>query len=158
MIRVKGSEVSFRLTSGKTLALPPRFGILHDAEGDRLPKCTVYFGPFTYTRKHAKADQLSKEYFGDGYDLRVAKIPLPPKDAIWKSAGEAVQIFYYRPGEHEADYEHGFGGSKGSILSLFKDEQKETPVRVSVTKGRRKWYRLELPETCVLNWRGFVFP
>jgi hypothetical protein len=149
VIRVKGSHVSFEMSDGKRVSLPQKYGILHDAEGTHFRPCDVTFGPYTRERAHVdlSKDALSKEYFGGDYDARKAKIPLPPKDAIWVKDGEVVQIFYRREGRYEGSYYHPFNKSEG-LLSLFKSKQKTKPILLMKTKGRRPWYRIDLGPGC----------
>jgi hypothetical protein len=133
---IKGREISFDMEDGETIALPKAYGMIHSP--DTVRKCHVYFGPFEKTRQiESELNQTAKKYFGDDYDGRVAYIDIP--SGSWRSAGRARVIFYDRPGQYSDYYRHEFS----------------EPVPLSVN-GR--FYRLSLPDGCVVNDRGFVTP
>lgn len=140
MILIKGTDVKFEMADGRILSLPPKHGIIHDPSGQALPRCDVYFGPFQKGR--TPIDLPTKEaraYFGRFYDARAAVVDVPP--GPWKPVGDVTQIFYVRPGVHQGRYYHLF--REGNLLRLSRC---------------RAFHRLDLPEGCVVNDRGFVKP
>ena len=144
MIIVKGDEVSFvRADSARAIRLPATYKMVHDPDGESLPKCEVYFGPVTMTRAKAKMTSAASQYLGRKYEGRLAR--LNPPSGGWKPAAQVSMIHYRRWGHRGVDgpremFKHPF---KGSPLTLERS-------------GR--FYRIALGRICFLDDRGFVFP
>jgi hypothetical protein len=141
-ILVKGGEVDFILDrpDGRehTLVLPTGYGMVHDVSGRFLDKCSLFFGPVKCTQQRIeKLPKSARDYFGDDYDARKARIDVP--GGKWKSVGRVKEIIYYRPGEYEGDWRHEFS--------------EDAPLEQN---GR--WYRLRLPRDCRITWRGIERP
>lgn len=148
MILIKGDCVQFDMAGGGKIIVPERYGIIHDTEGQELDRCDIFIGPFRRTSRRVQMDKRAKDYFGKEYHARGATVDVPK--GPWNPVGEVVQIWYRRPAsEKPAKY-------KGVYYHPFyKRMFKRKPVMLSRC-GR--FYRLELPEGCIANDRGFVFP
>jgi len=133
---VKGRKISFEMQDGQTLELPKRYGMMHNP--NRTTKCQVYFGPYDRTQESvAKLPKTASLYFGSDYDGRIGYIDIP--SGRWSSVGDVTRIYYERPGQHADYYQHPF----------------KQPVPLSQNGD---FYRLALPNGCVVNDRGFVVP
>jgi hypothetical protein len=149
MIVIKGSKVSFLMADGTTYRLPSSYGIIHDPDGTDLQRCTVYFGPYTRTRRPvSKPSRKATRYFGHKYIQREGRVNVP--DGPWTDIGEAVKIFYERtPGsQYEGPYFHNF---KQRYFFVFMQ-------RHPMLSTCKRYYRLQLKDGCVIDDRGFVFP
>ena len=140
MILIKGRAVAFEMADGREIVCPRSYGMIHDPEGRDLPRCAVFVGPYTRTKKRVDLTDSAADYFGSGYDACQAEIDVP--SGPWKSQGEIAQIYYVRTGiSHAGSYHHRFAESATVRLSRC-----------------RSFYRVDLPRGCVVNWRGFVDP
>lgn len=139
MILIKGQNVKFEMSDGGWVAPPSSHGIIHDPDGSQLERCFVYVGPYKATNEQISLTKDAKSYFGPDYKGTKATVDVP--DGPWNLVGEAVQILYRRPGKYRGKYFHFFN-------------QKTT---VLISKCRNH-FRMELPNGCIVNWRGFVFP
>lgn len=140
-IQIKGRRVAFEMEGGRIHTLPPSYGMIHDPTGKFFPKCHVFFGPYQRTETPVSKTSLETAYYGSNYPGKEARLELPR--GPWRIVGNVVQIFYWRPGRHEGAYFHPFA------------TQTQRPLQLAQS-GR--FYRLSLPESCVVNERGFVWP
>lgn len=140
MILIKGHTVILELANGLVMKLPRSFGIIHDPTGEALPRCDVFFGAYRKTDKVGTPTRQSTAYFGRRYQPKNTTIDIPR--GPWKNIGEVVQILYVRTekSQYAGKYYHPF--------------KKVHPV-VSKCKS---YYKLALPNGCILDDRGFVFP
>lgn len=146
MILVKGGEIEL-FTVGpdgreKTIVLPSGYGLAHyvgsDDEGRSLGKCSLYFGPIRTTQE--RVEELPSEvakYFGNDYDAKIALVDIP--EGRWDSHSHVTEIVYFRPGEYADDWHHVFE----KPVPLFK-------------QGR--WWKLKLPNECIVTHRGIERP
>ncbi len=111
--------------------------MIHDPDGEALDKCVVYVGPYRKKQEDVTHTSLSRRYFGASYTLRRAAVDVPT--GPWNSVGEVVAITYQRAGADTRMFRHKFNPSV--LLSRSKS-----------------FYRIELPDGCVVNHRGYVFP
>lgn len=139
MILIKGRAVKLEMADGSYVRVPVSYGMIHDPDGGSLGKCFVFVGPYKTTRKRVEMTGDAKSYFGPDYEARGAVVDVP--SGPWNSIGDAVQIFYQRPGKHAARYYHLF----------------DKRAKVSVARCRR-FLRIDLGHGCIANWRGFVYP
>lgn len=125
------------------VVLPQGYVLVHDATGTLLTPCDLYVVKWhrsgaKYAHNIAAADRRAAEsYFGDD-DLRVGKVDLP--DGPWESVGKVKFIRYRRYG-FANHFEHEY--TRG--VDLY---QSQRPLA----------WRLQLPEGCVVDGRGFVVP
>ena len=137
-------------------------GMLYDESGASWPKCSLLIAGFERGRK--KTDEGSS-YFGRNADIREGSIDLPPKDlSAWHKLGEIDQIFYDRAGtKHPGFFRHQFNKPRGlyRVIFMFKRRASKQPA-VLYSLWRRKteeqFYRIELPEGCIVDDRGVVLP
>jgi len=139
MILIKGKDVKCEMADGSVFHAPVSYGIIHDPEGKQLSKCVAYLGPYRTNKKPIEMTSDAKQYFGSDYDARSAVVNIP--DGEWKPMGTVTQIFYKRPGKYEGKYFHLFNKNTKVLLSRCKNH-----------------FRLEMPNGCIVNWRGFVYP
>lgn len=141
MILIKGSHVQFETKDGRRIKVPTRNGLIHDTEGTTYSKCKIYVGPYTKTRELIEPPKDAKDYFGKSYAVRRGTVNVPTNG--WKLIDEIRQVFYLRT-----------SGSRyqGKYFHLFDKRQ------VVLLSKSGKFYCLELPDRCIVNWRGFVFP
>lgn len=165
MILIKGDHVRFEMTeqpfqvvpgafeeitrarekgkaTGPILTLPDNYGIIHDPEGYQLPFCDVYFGPFEVTQQKTELTRKAKAYFGRGYEGHRAIVDVPVQGP-WEPVGETIQIFYKRRGK--------------DTRKFFHEKKQPVPLSRCTSRGVTH-YRLELPNGCQLDDRGFVWP
>lgn len=143
MILVKGNRVKFKTVEGKILSLPAHHGIVHDPDGQQLKKCDVYFTPYRkLSRKPKGTTRAAARYFGANYNVRYVVVNVPRSG--WKPVADVVMIYYVRTGLP------GSGGMRG-----YHHPFQSKPVRL-MKSGR--CYKLDLPNSCIVDDRGFVFP
>lgn len=142
---MKGEKVVFEIAQPngrvRKITCPASYGMLHDPDGDALPKCAAYVGPVTRTNVPAKMTSTARAYLGSSYSGRRIKIGRVPPPESFKVIGPAVQIWYVRRGKHAGLFYHPFKRGVHPVLEK---------------SGR--WYRLSLGTSCIWNDRGFVFP
>jgi hypothetical protein len=138
---VKGRRVRFELEDHRIVTLPAGHAMVHDPKGIDFPRCHIYFGPLQKTQKGTDLRREGRAYFGSSYPARVARIEVP--DGAWHPVGHVIQIFYERPGKHKGLYYHPFKTRLPQKLVLSKNGS---------------MYRLTLPQGCIVNDRGFVYP
>jgi hypothetical protein len=133
---IKGREISFEMDDGQKIALPKRYGMIHNPK--QSTKCVVYFGPYERAGESVtQMPRIASLYFGSDYDARGGYIDLP--EGKWDRVGNVNVIFYDRPGEHSDYYRHEF----------------KEPVPLS---RNGEYWRITLPKGSVVNDRGFVSP
>lgn len=151
MIIVKGTRVIFDLLGeDRSLHAPARAGLLHDPSGRDWPRCSALVGPYARTAEPLE-DAKAQQYFGRSYQVRAARVTLPPRPiASWRSVGPVERIWYTRGGtKYPGPFQHKF--NKGWIPLVFGKK------RVILYK-LGSWCRLEFPDGCTLDDRGFVRP
>jgi hypothetical protein len=138
------------MVDGYQYESPAGYGIIHDPDGESLPKCDVFIGPFKKSRRPAEMTRAAKAYFGSKYPGLQGSVNVPI-DGPWTPIGETNQIWYRRgvdgrPALAKAPYYHPFykRGRKAKALILHR--------------GPRGFLWLSLPSGCILNERGFVWP
>ncbi len=152
-LMIRGDVVSFEMKNGDVVELPGDWGIIHDPLGECIPRCELMLAPYRVVRRNASklpqelADAAS-DYFGDKTPLYQADIDLPA--GPWDRVGRVVRIYYDRYGDLEGPYQHPF--KQPVLLSRQK--------RAQVFPGGHKVraYKLSLPNECVIDEHGFVWP
>lgn len=151
MLIAKGYSVAFLLESGAVVRPSRSYAILHDPSGIDWSSDSVLVANFTKGGDYIEDDE-AEEYFG--YEPCEGKILLPPRGIReWRKLGTVEKIDYTRtrperlPASYRGRYDHVFGEEgwifKGAMPPLYK---------------RGRLLRLEFPEGCELNWRGFCWP
>jgi hypothetical protein len=146
----------------KHIRVPSDAGMLYDESGTYWPRCSLLISEFARGKK--KSDQ-GADYFGRDATVFEGNVDLPPKDiAAWHKLGEIDQIFYDRAGtKHPGFFRHQFNKPKGlyRLIFLFKKRASKHPA-VVYSLWRRKteeqFFRIELPEGCIVDDRGIVLP
>ena len=142
MILIKGNAVILETVDGEEIPLPKHYGIIHDPEGDDLPRCEVFFGPYRLLAGRPEGTTRSAvKYFGRHYQPRLMMVNIPENG--WRFEALIVQILYkrgLRGAHHAGGFHHPF---------------QKAPLTLS-RSGRYR--RLSLPNGCIVDDRGFVFP
>lgn len=145
---IKGDLVKIELIDGDIIQLPDDWGMAHDPFGVCMPKCTFVVCPYVFVRTvDAVPDEelriLADAYFGKGYPLFEAMVELPT--GPWQRVGQAAQIYYARHGKIHGLFHHP-----------YKDRE-DFPVMLDVNR-KQTGYRIHMPDGCIVNAHGFVFP
>jgi len=141
---VKGDLVRVELADGGLIELPDDWGLVHDTEGRLVDRCTFLVLP--YTKAAQECARLSKgelvaarNYFGKSAQLTRATVEIP--SPLWQRFDDAVVLYYARMGKRKGRYRHRFSVP----CPFFFHEQ-------------GLGYMLVLPDGCVVDERGFVWP
>jgi hypothetical protein len=147
MLLVRGDLVSFALEGGAVVQVPKHFGLVHDTTGECFSKCKLFVCQYRLGGAggdigRGRAATVAGEYFGDTRTCRAGSVAIPR--GPWQRIGVVEHVYYARYGSRKGYYEHGF---------------KTTEPRVTLHKQRSgKSLLLDLPDGCIVNWRGFVWP
>ena len=160
MLVAKASHVSFERpgdTRGRPSIIAPKSNLLlHDEEGESWPRCSVLIGPCRASRTSFSPTPAARRYFGRGYEPRAMTVTLPPRDlGAWKQIGEVERIYYVRRGNimGGALFQHPFKGGGRRRFFLWGPKLDKPVLYKSGA-----FLRLELPQGCIVNHRGFVVP
>lgn len=143
-IIIKGDEVSFLRPDADEYFCPPTFVILHDVTGKDLRRCDFYI----VRAQAGTGDDLivsdsvydtAIAYFANDAELKEILVDIP--GGPWNRIGEVHAIRYRRKGKHAGDYEHPYDPP----VVLYRCERPHA-------------YRLRLPDSCIVDERGFVSP
>jgi hypothetical protein len=136
--RVESNRVKFERTDGSTLSLPASYGTFHDPTGKTLPRCSVFFGPWKRTSRRVDASLDHRRYFGGTHDMRIADVDIPKGG--WRPIANVKQIYYVRRGTRAPGAFHH-------------------PFKKSLTLSQSgSFYKLGLGGSCLVDWRGYVYP
>jgi hypothetical protein len=141
---VKGGLVKLDLFGGDSITLPKYFGFVHDPTGEHCSRCDIYIAEYhisnpTVTHVSPKVASIARAYFGDLENLTEGTVELPT--GPWHRVGQVVQIWYDRYGDRKGPYFHPF----------------KTPVDLH-RQAHGEAYLLSLPDRCVVDSHGFVWP
>lgn len=141
---VRGDVVKLELDTGRVIEVPETWGIIHDPTGEYANRCDVYIAEYRIgtPNRTPLAPQLSsiaRAYFGDLENLRDGTVDLPT--GPWHRVGRVVRIYYAR-----------YGNQKGLYFHPFK-----MAVDLHEQQGGGA-YLLQLPDGCVIDSHGFVWP
>jgi hypothetical protein len=92
------------------------------------------------------------EYWGEDYKLKQGFVELPK--GPWDRVGRIVRVYYDRYGELASPYQHPFKQEVKDAAVLYKQQRSQRYG----PKGAHKAYRISLPDGCVINAHGFVWP
>jgi hypothetical protein len=136
--RVESNRVKFERTDGSILSLPASYGTFHDPTGKTLPRCSVFFGPWKRTSRRVDASLDHRRYFGGTHDMKIAEVDIPKGG--WHPVAKVKQIFYVRRGTRAPGAFHH-------------------PFKKSLTLSQSgSFYKLGLGGSCLVDWRGYVYP
>lgn len=151
-----GREVSFVLRNGQKLkAKRLRDGMLYDSSGKHWPSCSVLITPFENGTK--EVDE-GKSYFGRNALVCEGRVDLPSKSLDgWKNLGELKEVYYDRAGtKHPGYFRHEFNKPRGILRLIWP--LKRAGRMPAVLYSRDGMFRIELPEGCIIDDRGYVVP
>lgn len=161
-VLVRGDLSALDLDDGTTLTVPKKFGLIHDPTGLVLNRCDIYITRYTISTKPVGAIPQRIAKFVDAYlgketpRVRVAvEIPKGP----WHRLGVIRTVHYVRRNTEDAKkdglFYHDFDGSEGPLSYTFSDRDPTTEILESRSM---RAFKLELPDGCIVNERGFVWP
>jgi hypothetical protein len=142
---VKGDQVSFvRMRDGHVIYMPPSHVMVHDVHGELARTCDLFIVPYAHVKNGTSDSDKSLrskavDYYGKQTPLETGTIDVPTTG--WHRVAATYAIRYRRMGRHRGLYEHDF--SELPWLEQSRDALA---------------YKLPLPEGCVLNERGIVWP
>lgn len=127
------------------VTLPKGYVVIHDTAGNLLSKCDLYivkwhpnYGVSISDLPHQELADARK-YYGDKTPIKVGSVDVP--EGPWNVVGHVQLIRYFRAGHDQDYYEHEF----------------DPPVELYDCERPLAW-RLPLPQGCVVDDRGFVWP
>jgi len=144
---VRGDLVKLELDDGRVIDVPDSWGLVHDLSGKILHRCDLFIAPYqTVNNKSAsipyKIKKAAKSYFGVGEgDLVTGSVAIPT--GPWHHIGSVSIIYYQR------------WGSKRKSGLFHHDFDFPVELYQQIDKNA---YRLALPDACIINERGFVWP
>lgn len=127
------------------IAIPRGYVLIHDTRGNLLSKCDLYIVKWHNAASILLSDlphqqlKAAQTYFGAQTPIKCGRVDIP--DGPWRELGPVRFIRYFRAGKQQDDYEHEF----------------DPPVDLCDQKQPLAW-RLPLPDLCVVDDRGFVWP
>lgn len=149
---IRGDIVTFEMEKGPDISLPKSWGIIHDPVGTCFPRCELFIAPYrkTHTKRisvDTEVASVAEEYFGSGKPMYEATIDIPV--GPWNRVGRTTRILYDRYGELQDAYQHPFERP----VPLYRQ------VHAQLLLGKKvRAYRLALPDACIINAHGFVWP
>jgi hypothetical protein len=155
VLAVKATHVAFETPGDRdgrpSIRLPKAYGMLHDEDGAQWDRCSVLIGPWKSTRERLPdLDRKARRYFGPGWEATAAVVDLPPRAlGAWEFVSEVKRIYYVRRGNI-------MGGKL--FQHPFKKRWYQFGDKRALLYSRGSFRRLELPDGCVINYRGFVSP
>jgi len=142
---VKGDEVSFvRKRDGHVIYMPADFVMVHDVHGELVRSCDLFVVHYQHGRNGTSQSDVSLkkkavDYYGKNTPLETGAVDVPIDG--WHRVAATYEIRYRRMGKHKGLYSHVF-----SELPWLEQ------CRHTLA------FKLPLPDGCVLNERGIVWP
>ena len=141
---IRGDLVKLELEDGEVVNVPSEYGLVHDVDGEELNRCELVICPYQINgnlnvRLPKNVRKAAISYFGHSNKLvkGVVEIPSGP----WQHIGDVVFVYYRRKGKKKGLYQHPF----------------EIPVPLYQQRNG-DCFKLELPDFCIIDSRGFVWP
>jgi hypothetical protein len=151
-----GRDVAFVLKSGHEFsASRKRDGMLYDGSGHYWPRCSLLIAPF---ENGTSETDDGRDYFGRDSAVYEGRINLPPRSLkSWRNLGEIKDVYYDRAGtKANGPFHHAFHKPRGVWKLIWPFKRKtHGPAILYAYKG---FYRIELPEGCIVDDRGIVLP
>ena len=146
-LMVRGDLVKLELDGAPMVSCPPYWGLVHDPLGVVFDPCAVLVCPYTIDApsiayNNPTLGRIAHAYFGNGVQVRAGTVEIP--SGSWHRLGRIKQIFYARYGDLEGKYFHPFSESAPDV-ELFEQSD-------------GTGYLLRLPDGCVVDSHGFVWP
>lgn len=159
---VRGDLTALDLDGGLKIKIPKRFGLIHDPLGIVLNRCDIYLSTYKISRKPVGTipkgmAKIVEAYFGASTPrVRVhVEIPLGP----WHRLGVVRTVHYVRRNDEDEERDgvffHDYDGSEGPWSYTFSDRDPTTEIFESCCV---RAFKLEMPDGCIVNDRGFVWP
>jgi hypothetical protein len=142
---MRGDEVSFvRADDKEIVKLPKEWQLVHDSSGKYLRNCDIFvLSPSKSDTPLSKTDKgvlnSAKEHYGKSTRLHAGSVDIP--EGPWHRLAKVTHIRYKRLGAKRGRYQHSY----------------KFPVWLYYCEDPLAW-KIALPDGCVVNHRGFVFP
>ena len=141
---IRGDLVKLELEDEQILDIPEYWGLVHDVDGKLLGRCELVICPYELVSENIEGlpqnvVKAAVSYYGGGKRLVKGSVEIP--NGPWQFIGDAVFIYYARYGKKRGLYQHPF----------------EEPVPVFQQKYG-ECFKLKLPNKCIIDSRGFVWP
>lgn len=142
---VRGDAVEFEPEGGgEIISLPSKYVFLHDHTGRLLRRCDFYVLPCARSmtqsvRIDPTVIRKAQDYYGQDVKLEHVNVDIPK--ASWHRVAQIQRIIYKRTGKHRGHYQHPYN----------------QPVWLYASDAPPGW-RVELPDGCIVDARGFVDP
>jgi len=156
---IYGRAIRLHMDSGKMIQ--PRGAMIHDPSGRDWPKCSLLIVPVGRSRVRKATDEeyegAPKHYLGRDHNPKVVQVTFPSSStAEWKRIGELRRIDYVRGGtKAPGGYKHHINKPRGVYRVTHLLRGGDQPVVVSKLGSA---YRLDLPNGCIIDDRGIVYP
>lgn len=153
---VRGDVVSCEMGDGSTVEFPKSWGLVHDPSGVCIDRCEVLVCPYRTTNTACvelppDIYDAAMDYWGKDYELKAGLVEIPR--GPWDRVGRIVRVYYDRYGQLASPYQHPFKDVKEDTAILYRQKRAQKFGRSS-----HKAYRISLPDGCVINAHGFVWP
>lgn len=151
-IVIRGREITFfEAGTGKKIACPDDFFLVHDVSGKTFRSCDVYavraYGSAVPVESSDRAADAAKRWWGRDVDLVGWQVDVPRSG--WKRVCQIDAIWYRRDAAKDlliqkldGPYQHRY----------------DPPVQLYRTSAGPLAYRIALPDGCIVDERGFVDP
>lgn len=138
----KGNKVTLILDNGNRVVFPPDFEMIHDTEGHVLPKNEAFLMrlPGDDLLPPEKTPWDVRDYYQEE-PMVLRELPRIPRK-FYQHRNRVIRIFYTR-------YGSSISGNR------VHDYKEKVPLFFD---PKQQVFRLVFPDSCVWNWRGFVYP
>lgn len=154
---VRGDIVYMELANGRKLNIEESWGLVHDVTGECADKCEIFICPYSIRGPAAgqvdsDVHEAATSYWGDDYRLKAGSVVIP--DGPWDRVSRILRVYYSRYGNEGSPYQHPFEKDVSSAAILYKQRRASKCADGKMHKA----YRISLPDSCVVNAHGFVWP
>ena len=135
-----GDQVEFRWAGeDEFFVAPPEYYVVWDPDGEFVRACNLYVIPAKASGEDWRGEsERAKAYLADD-DLEHYEIELPK--GKWREIG-TIDLIRYRRSIELGSFQHPY----------------KVPVPLFESTGKTPSWRVYLPDGCVIDDRGFVWP
>lgn len=159
---VVGTGVRLHMVSGGMVR--PRGSMIYDPSGRDWPKCSLLIASRGKEVRKATPDEYEgapKHFLGKNHVIQAARIDYPSKTVSdWEKIGLVKRVDYIRGGtKAPGGFRHSIHKPRGvyrllhGVLNFVSGGKKP-----AVLRKRERFYRLDLPDGCIVDDRGIVYP
>ncbi len=168
IVYVHGHISALDLDEGVTVRVPKHFGVIRDPIGNHLNRCDVYVCAYEISGKPiGTIPKRMADFIGSYWspETKLVRITVDMPRGPWHRVGVVRTIHYVRFNKDDPDQDedskragpfwHDFDGSEGPWHYTFTDRD---PTVVLYESGTQHCLKLDLPDGCIINERGLVWP